>query len=330
MQKRERLEKTIAGEVTDRIPVSLWQHWAGDDQRSADLARSHVDFMTEYDWDFLTVVPSRHYMVVDYGLQDAWQGAISGQRDIIRMPVQRSLHWTDLRPIDPNRGQFGKQIQCLQLIRNALPDNTPIIQVVHSPLTQAMYLGGADLLFRSLRTHSDRLVTGLNTLTETTLRYLEALHRNTRIDGILYVAHMVSYTDISEAEYQEFGLPYDSKVLESLSSDWWLNVVQLNGKAPMLHLFEQQPVQVLNWSSVEGRPSLDRVRLDFKGAFCGGLGEDSHVHLGTPTTIRDAAREAINIMGRRKLILGSGGIIPMTSPRSNLRAARDVVDMSLR
>lgn len=330
MQKRERLEKTIAGDVTDRIPISLWQHWAGDDGRSADLARSHVDFMTQYDWDFLTVVPSQHYMVMDYGLQDAWHGTVTGQREIIRRPVQRSLHWTDLRPIDPNRGQFGKQIQCLQLIRNALPDNTPIIQVVHSPLSQALYLGGADLLYRSMRTQSDRLHTGLNTLTETTLRYLEALHRNTRIDGILYQVNCVSYTEISEAEYQAFGLAYDSKILESLARDWWLNVVQLNGKAPMLHLFAQQPIQVLNWSSIEGRPSLERVQLNFSGAFCGGFGEENHLHTGTPTTIRDAARDAINIMGRRKLILGSGGIIPMTTPRSNLRAAREVVEMSLR
>lgn len=330
MEKRERLEKTIAGELADRVPVSLWQHRAGDDQRAADLARSHVDFQRAYDWDFLTVVPSRHYMVNDYGLQDVWQGAVTGQRDIIKTPVQRSLHWTDLRPIDPNRGQFGKQIQSLQLIGNALSSETPIIQMIHSPLTQALFLGGKDLLLRSIRTQPDRLKTGLNSLTETTLRYIDALRRNTRIDGILYVADFVSYTQISEAEYLEFGLPYDEKVFDSLSSDWWLNVVQLNGKAPMLHLFAQQAVQVLNWSSIEARPSLARVQLNFEGAYCGGLGENTHIHLGTPTTIRDASHEAMNTMGRRRFILGSGQTIPMTSPLSNLRATREAVDISLR
>ncbi len=330
MDKRERLEKTIAGELTDRVPVSLWKHYPGDDQRAADLARSHVDFMQFYDWDFLTVVPSRHYMVVDYGLQDVWRGTTTGARDIIKTPVQRTLHWTDLRPIDPNRGQFGKQIQCLQLIRNALTTETPVIQMLHSPLSQALFLGGEELLLRSMRTQADRLKTGLNSLTETTLRYLDALRRNTQIDGILYVANFVSYTDISEEEYMEFGIPYDTKVLDSLSSDWWLNVVQLSGKAPMLHLFAKQAVQVLNWSSIEARPSLARVQLDFDGAFCGGFGENTHVHSGTPTTIRDAAREAMNTMGRRRFILGSGQTIPVTSPLSNIRAAREAVDMSLR
>ncbi|MEO1289236.1 MAG: uroporphyrinogen decarboxylase family protein [Chloroflexota bacterium] len=328
MNKRDRLEKTIGGEATDRVPISLWQHWAGDDQRSADLARSHVDFMMQYDWDFLTIIPSHHYMVIDYGVQDQWQGDASGRRTLIKTPVQRTLHWTDLRPLDPNRGQFGKQIQCLQLIRGALPD-TPIIQLVQSPLTQALLLGGNDLLLRSMRTQPDRLRTGLNSLTETTLRYIEALQRNTNIDGILYQVTLASYTELSEAEYQIFGLPYDSKILDGLGRDWWFNVAQINGKTPMLHLFANQAVQVLNWSDREARPSLSRVQLNFNGAYCGGLGEATHLHLGTPTTIREAAREAINIMGRRRLILGAGNTIPATSPRSNLQAARDIVDVSL-
>lgn len=329
MEKRERLEKTIVGELTDRVPVALWQHWAGDDQRSADLARRHVKFMQDYDWDFLAVIPSRHYMMTDYGLQDAWQGRLEGYRDIVKTPVQRSLHWTDLRPLDPNRGQFGKQIQSLQLIRDALPE-TPLIQLIHSPLSQALFLGGEDLLLRSMRTQPDRLRTGLNSLTETTLRFLDSLKRNTLIDGILYVANFASYTDLAETEYREFGLPYDAKILESLSPNWWFNMMQLNGQAPMLHLFTQLPIQALNWSTIEARPSLGRTQLDFNGAFCGGFGENTHLHFGTPTTIRDAAREAMNTMGRRRLILGSGSTIPMTSPRSNLEAVRDIVNTSIR
>lgn len=328
MNKRERLEKTILGEATDRVPVSLWQHWAGDDQRAADLARSHVDFMAQFDWDFLTVVPSRNYMVIDYGVQDQWQGAMLGQRTIIKTPIQRTLHWTDLRPIDPNRGQFGKQIQCLQLIRHALPD-VPIIQIIQSPLTQALDLGGRDLLMRSMRTQPDRLRTGFNSLTETTLRYVDALQRNTDIDGILYQVNLASYTDLAEAEYQSFGLPYDSKILDGLPQKWWFNIAQIVGKTPMLHLFSDQPIQVLNWSDVEARPSLSRVQLEFKGAYCGGLGENTHLHLGTPTTIRDTAREAMNTMGHRRFILGTGNTIAPTSPRSNLRATRDIVTTSL-
>lgn len=326
MNKHERLQKTIAGEATDRVPIALWQHWAGDDQRAADLARVHVNYLNTYDWDLLTVVPSQHYMVIDYGLQDVWQGNVYGHRDILKTPIRKSLDWTDLRPLDPNRGQLGKQIQCLQLIQDVVAQATPIVQRVYSPLTQALYLGGSNLLARNMRVHSDRLRTGLNSLTETTLRFLEALRRNTQIDGIQYVVDFASYSQLSEAEYQKFGLPYDHKVLDFLAPEWWCNMAQINGDSPMLHLFSGLPIQMLNWSTIDARPSLERMQLDFQGAYCGGLGERSHIHLGTPTMIRDAAREAISVMNSRRLILSSGETVPSNSPLSNISAVRYSVE----
>jgi uroporphyrinogen decarboxylase len=328
VSKRERLEKTIAGELVDRVPVALWRHWPGDDQRAADLARVHLSFQQQYDWDLLVVVPSVYFMVTAYGLQDIWRGASSGKREISKTPITRSLHWTEIRPLEPSIGDMGKQLQCLQLMGDAL-DQQPVLQMIHSPLTQALYLAGKDTLLRSLRTQPERLRSGLNRLTETTLRFVDALHHQTYIDGIFYVIDAATFSLLSEAEYSEFGIPFDLKIIDALPTSWWMNMIQLNGIAPMVHLFTNFKVQALNWSDREARPSLERVQHDFSGAFCGGLGEESHLHLGTPTTVRDAARDAMSVMGRRRFILGCGSTVPVTAPLSNLRAAREVVESNL-
>ncbi|MEL6308366.1 MAG: uroporphyrinogen decarboxylase family protein [Chloroflexota bacterium] len=330
MNKRERLQMTVTGESADRIPVALWRHFPGDDQRAADLARSHVMWMQQYDWDFLVVMPAKHYMVTDYGLFTEWTGNIWGHRSVIKSPVERTLHWTDLRVMDGRRGQFGKQSQCIPLIQSELPSDTPILHVIYSPLTQARQLAGNDLLLRSLRTQPDRLRTGLNTLTETTLRFIETLRRDTQIDGILYVTDCASYTFMSEAEYAQFGLPFDDKVLDAIAPNWWLNIIALQGAVPMLHLFAGMPVQALNWASVEARPTLDRAQFDFKGAFCAGLGENQHLLFGTPTTVRDAAMQAFDTMNRRRLILSAGHEIAITTPHSNTQAVRDAVERTMR
>lgn len=330
MDKRERLQSTINGESVDRVPVALWRHFPGDDQRSADLAQAHLLFMERYDWDFCVVMPAQHYMVADYGLATEWLGAGTGQREIVKTPVERTLHWTDLRVIDTRRGQFGKQLQCVPLLRNALAPDTPLLHVIYAPLTQARQLSGDALLLRSMRTQPDRLHTGLNTFTETTLRFVEMLRRNTQLDGILYVVDCASYTFMAEDEYATFGLRYDTKIIESLAPEWWFNMVQVGGAAPMLHMFASLPVQALNWSSVEARPTLDRAQFPFSGAFCGGLGETQHLLRGTPTTVRDAASKAINTMNRRRLILGAGHEIAITCPRANIQAVRDASERSLR
>src|SRR5690606_279864 len=137
MNKRERLEKTVAGEPTDRVPVALWRHFPGDDQRAADLARSTVDFQQAYDWDFLNVTPSRGFCVTDYGVQDQWEGSLIGTRVYTKHIIERSLDWTMLRTLDPSRGALGRQQDCLRLICEAPGDDTPVIQMIYSALRQA-------------------------------------------------------------------------------------------------------------------------------------------------------------------------------------------------
>lgn len=330
MEKRERLERTIAGEATDRAPVALWRHWPGDDQRAADLAAAHLQYQEMFDWDFLAVMPSSNFLVTSYNFYDEWTGAPTGQREITRYAIKRSLDWTELRPQEPDRGDLGKQLECLRLLGKPFTESrTPHIQVVYSPLAQAARISGQDRLVHHLRRHPDRVRTGLNAITETTLRFLDTLRRNTAIAGILYVVELASFTALSEAEYAAFGKPYDLKILTELPDSWWLNVVQIAGEMPMLSLLANYPVQVINWSDQETHPPLDRTQLEFQGAVCGGLGEHKHINLGTPTTVRDAARKSSQAMGRRRLILGSGGTVPITAPISNLRAARTIVEGAL-
>jgi uroporphyrinogen decarboxylase len=330
MDKRERLEQTVAGEATDRPPVALWRHWPGDDQRAADLAAAHLQYQEMFDWDFLVVVPSNNFLVTGYNFYDEWTGDASGRREITRYAIKRSLDWTELRTQEPDRGDPGKQIECLSLLSKPLTaSQTPHIQVVYSPLAQAARLSGREMLLHHLRRHPDRLRTGLNVLTDTTLRFLDALRRNTSIAGILYVVELASFTMLSEEEYAAFGKPYDLKLLTELPKSWWLNMVQVAGKMPMLSLLANYPVQVINWSDQETHPPLERAQIEFPGAVCGGLGENRHLNLGTPTTVRDAARKAGQAMGQRRLILGSGTTVPTTAPLSNLRAARTIVEGAL-
>lgn len=327
MHKRERLEKTIAGEPTDRVPVSLWRHFPGDDQRAADLARSVVEFQKTYDWDFVKVTPASSYSVVDYGVQDEWQGNLEGTRAYTRYAVTRSIEWTDLRPLDPTRGALGRQIECLRLIESGLDDpGVPVIMTIFNPLSQAKHVAGNDLLLRHMRTAPDRVHTGLNVITESTLRFIDVLKRNTSIAGIFYAIQHASYDLISEDEYRAFGLPYDRKILDALPDRWWFNLMHFHGQSPMFRLVDQFRVQALNWHDRETEPDLAKGKSQFVGAVCGGLSNWEHVHYGTPTAIRDVARDAMTQTNRRRFILSTGCVTMITSPLSNIRAVREVVE----
>jgi uroporphyrinogen decarboxylase len=86
------------------------------------------------------------------------------------------------------------------------------------------------------------------------------------------------------------------------------------------------PVQVVNWHDRQTEPDLAQGKTLFSGAVCGGLSQWEHLHCGTPNTIRDAAREAMQRTHSRRFILSTGCVAFVTTPLSNFRAAREAVE----
>jgi uroporphyrinogen decarboxylase len=325
LSKRERLERAIRGEETDRVPVALWRHWPGDDQRAADLADATVAFQRRWDFDFVKVTPASSYCIADYGVQDRWVGHLEGTREYIKRAVQRSLDWTELRVLDPTRGALARQLETLRVLKDAFGSDVPYIQTIFSPLAQAKNIAGGDLLIQHMRTAPDRVKTGLNTITESTLRFMDAMRRS-GISGIFYAIQHASYAVMSSAEYLEFGRPYDLQILEALPDDWWLNVLHLHGDAPMFDRVSDYPVQVINWHDRETGLELSEGKLQFPGAVSGGLGRWDPMHNGTPVEVRAQARQAVEQTSGRRFILSTGCVIMTTTPTSNIRAVREVVE----
>lgn len=326
MDKRERLEKILTGEVADRPPVALWCYWPGDDQRIADFAWSTLLFQKTFDWDFVKVSPYSAYCVADYGVATAWQGAACGDRTITRHRVQRSLDWTELRVLDPLRGELGKHIEAVKLIAKGLQETqTPFVVTLYSPLTQAAMLAGDSLLLGYLRTRPDRLQTALNTLTENTLRLIDAL-RQTGVSGVFYVMRHASFTLMAEEEYQAIGMPYDLKILGTLPAQYWLNVAHLDCPIPMFELASTYPVQAIHWHSTTTKPDLDEARALYQGVLCGGLAQREHLYEGTPTIIRDVIRNLFHKTGSRRFIFAAGGGVSVGTPLSNIRTVRETLD----
>jgi uroporphyrinogen decarboxylase len=323
VSKRERLEATICGEPTDRPPVALWRHFPGDDQNPAELAASTVFFQRQYDFDFIKVTPASSFCVRDWGVEDRWVGNEEGTREYICHPVRSPEGWYGLQQLDPDRGALGAQLRCLELIREAVDGKVPFIQTIFNPLSQAKNLAGKQQLLAHLREHPAAVRVGLETITMTTARFIEAA-RDRGIAGIFLAVQHASYELLSEGEYEEFGIPYDRRLLEA-ADGLWLNVLHLHGNRVMFGLLADYPVQVINWHDQETPPTLREGQARVQGAVLGGLRQWETMLRGTPDDVRREAQDAIQQTGGRGFILGTGCVTPVTTPWANIRAARGMV-----
>ncbi len=321
MNKRERLEAAIHGQPVDRLPVALWRHFPGDDQRPADLATATAAFQRRWDFDFVKVTPAGSFCLRDWGVADEWIGNIEGTRDYTRRAIRDADDWLSLRPLDPRAGRLGDQLRCLELIRAELPD-TPIIQTIFNPLSQANNLVGAELV-RMLRTHPRQVHRGLETIAATTIAFIRAAQA-TGIDGVFFAVQHASALVMSDSEYREFGVEYDLRVL-SAAGDLWLNVLHLHGDGVYFDLMADYPVQVWNWHDRETPPDLQQGLARVRGAACGGIAREATLLRGTPDDVRAEVADAIRQTDGRRLIAGTGCVTLIPSPEANLRAARSAV-----
>jgi len=322
MNKRERLEAAIHGQQVDRIPIALWRHFPGDDQRPDDLAAATVAFQRRWDFDFVKVTPASSFCLRDWGVEDEWTGNVEGTRDYTRRPIRTAEDWGSLVRLDPRAGHLGAQLRCLELIRADLP-GTPVVQTIFNPLAQAKNLAGPGLA-PMLRTHPRAVKRGLETIAASTIEFVRAAGQ-TGIDGIFFAVQHASAQLLSEDEYREFGVEYDLRVL-SAASDLWLNVVHVHGVDIYFDLLADYPAGVWNWHDRETRPSLAQGLARLRGAACGGIAREATMLRGAPDDVRKEVADAARQTGGRRFIAGTGCVTLIPSPESNLRAARGAVE----
>lgn len=319
-----RMRKCLAGEPLDRVPVALWRHFPVEDQSPDTLAQAVVNFQQTYDFDFVKVTPSSSFCVKDWGSVDQWQGNPEGSCEYVSYPVSEPEDWLKIRPLSPLSGALADQLHCLRLIKQHLPQGTPILQTIFNPLAQAKNLVGKNNLANHLRSYPDALKAAMEVITATTIDFIEQA-KKMGISGIFFAIQHAQADQLSPSEFDEFGITYDLEVLES-AQDLWLNVAHLHGSRVYFGKVSQYPVDILNWHDLETPPDLKTGKNLFSGTVCGGLRQWETLVTGNPYLVKQEANEAIERTNGNRFVLGTGCVLPITAPHSNILAARRAVE----
>ncbi|MCC7117249.1 MAG: hypothetical protein IT310_01895 [Anaerolineales bacterium] len=317
---QERLQTVFANQKPDRAPVALWRHFPNEDQNPETLAQATLEFQRTYDFDLVKVTPASSFAVKDWGVEDEWQNNPEGSRAYIKHVIQKPQDWEKLQPLDPTTApHLAGQLACLRLIRQNLPPETPLLQTIFNPLSQAKNLAGNDLLIEHLRKYPEAVAKGLETIAQTTQRFISAAIE-IGIDGIFYAVQHAQSKILTLEEYQTFGLSSDKVVLEPIGA-LWCNLLHLHGSGVYFSLAQELPFQIVNWHDRETYPTLSEAQSLFTGALCGGLRQESLLK-GNPAQVQEEAADALQQTNGQRFILGTGCVVYYQSPAENIWAAK--------
>lgn len=323
MNHRQRMQACVSDSEVDRPPVSLWRHFPVDDQDPIKLAEAILHFQNTFDFDFIKITPASSFCVKDYGVIDAWQGNPEGTREFLSFPVVNPKDWMSLPKLSPHEGYLKDQLECIKLVNLGAQD-TPYIQTIFDPMSQAKNLVSKEKLLVHMRLHSKELHIGLGRITENTISFIKAC-KSIGIDGIFLAIQHAQANLLSKAELDEFVIPYTREILNHVD-DLWLNLIHIHGKDIYFDNICDLPAAIYNWHDQETSPSLRQAKTHCSAAVCGGLKQWDTLVYGSSEQVTREARDAIMHTGNRRFILGTGCVLPIIAPASNILAARKAAE----
>jgi uroporphyrinogen decarboxylase len=177
LSHRERIEKALAIEETDRLPFGFWRHFPNQDRAPRRLAQLTLELQRKLDLDFIKFTPYGLYSVVDWGVTlDVRGGDVPPvQADY---PIKRPEDWRGLAQLRGTEGEYLIVLEAQRIALCGMRERIPLVQTAFSPLTTALKLAGPEKLLAHLREAPAAVHAGLTIIAETTRRFaIEALTR---------------------------------------------------------------------------------------------------------------------------------------------------------
>jgi uroporphyrinogen decarboxylase len=320
MTHRELIEAAVRGERPERVPVAVWRHFPGEDQRADRLAQAHIAHFRTYDVDLLKVTPASGYYGDDWGLRAGYKPNREGVRNYTDRPIKKPTDWERLRRLDVSQGLYGRETHAIRLIAEAVGSEVHVLETVFSPLSIARTLAGEQAVVRYLREDPEELHAGLQTIADVTREFVRAVMAS-GADGVFFSTQMATTDLLTREEYEEFGRPYDLQVLEAASTG--LTFLHIHGVHVMFDLFTDYPVHILNWHARETPPRIAEARSLVSMCLACGIDAWNTLAKKPPAEVAAEVRDAISQTGGRGHIVTTGCVMPVDTPEASIHAAID-------
>ena len=306
MTKMERVRAAVEGRALDRVPLCFWHHFKPEGSPQM-LARMTDEFFSAYDLDIFKIMPDIRYPFPNDSIRSADD-------------------WSLIADLEPYQGDLGRILDTIEILRDRIGPETPIIVTLFSPLAYAIRFAGAELVGQHMSGNPVQLHHALATLAGN-LRQFNQAAIETGADGIFFAVHGAGDNLYSDLQYAEFGRPYDLMALAGAGKGW-LTTLHVHASSDLdIDPFLSYPAPVLSWSDRVTGISLAEVRGKAPDkCLMGGIDESGAITAGTKEQIRKEIEDAIDQVAGHRFILANGCSIPDDNPEHLLRAAREALD----
>jgi len=325
MNKKERVDAALRGDVVDRVPASMWGHDFEREWNVQAFTEAMIENFTRHDWDFMKVHPRTSYAVEGWGVKVRPSGEKYTGPIYESSPIRTASDWKRLRPLEPDRGALAEQLKVLQLLNHAVGYDAYFVETIMCPLGIARYLAGnkRELVLQTLREDRSAMHSALRVITETATSFAIACMEQ-GASGIFYNTNGWASAGVLTADqYREFGEQYDVEFFDAIKRRSKFTILHNSGSHIYFDQLASYPVQALSWdANAEGNPDLGEGKRRSGKAVMGGISPNTTLKNGSPDQVQEEVAKALESTGGRHFLLACGGGIAPETPQKNIEAVR--------
>ena len=317
MTKTERIKALLEGKKLDTQSMNLWKHFPPYDEDPKELVKKIIQFQDRFQWDFVKVTYQGLYSVQDWGSaikwperDNVWPETCSSVGVVTDFGIKHDEDWAKLNVLPMDQGSMAATIEAAKGVVDHYKGEVPVVITIFNPLTTAIKMAG-DKMFVHMRRNPELFHKGLETICQTTIKLVEEMAKM-GADGIFFASQLGTYDKMSVAEYEEFGRPYDLRVLEA-AKDMWFNIMS------------QYPVAALNWHDQLVDISLADARKKSDKLLIGGVEELKVLGTASDEELKAHLKASMDQVPDGRLILAPGCCVPLYVPEDRLAKAQEIL-----
>lgn len=325
--KRELVLKALHNEKTERIPVGFWFHFLEGDEFNKTLERpellqknleGHRRFKEAFEPDFVKIMTDGlFFLPFDFG------------------QIKEAEDLRKLKPLDREHPFYAKNVELVKGVREIFGEDTLLFFNEFSPLNQLLAgLGGIGgplgvrRLKELLEQDGSAVAYGLDVIAESLNRLTELVVGPGLADGI-YLSVNNPNRAIPAQIYSAFIAPSEKKILEAaekVSRDNILHICGYAGNKNILSVYQDYPVEAVNWAVHAEELGLAEGRKYFGGkAVIGGFDnvKEGLLYSGTREEIEAYVEKLVKEAGKEGIIIGADCTVPGDIDIERLKWVRD-------
>lgn len=298
MNKVERVKNAFERKEVDRVPVSMWFHFTGEDRYGEKFVATHMQYYKKSGIDFLKIMNDAFF---------PWD---------IGQTITKSTDWRKVKPHGRNHKFIREQAEYAARINDALQGDCMTFWSLFAPFSAMRFSAGDEMTTQHLKDDPDSVLEGMKAVAQDCVDIIELCTGQGGCTGSYLAIHSADVGRYTKEQYDSWIKPQDFTVCDAMNATSSYNIAHLCGWSGIknhLDWWRDYPLQLMHWAC-----NVDDVTWEQGAEYFGEIprmgGFDSRatglLYTGTEEQIKAETKRLIDISGKLGVMLGADCTLP--------------------